>query len=155
MLEWTGMDFYNIAAVIWDRHAGRYRQKYPATIGGRKALAINRGNIEHIKLPNQWKIGLKICSDHFSAAEFFEEYAREQVDAVILIADSSSRPWIHEFPKRCQKHRLLAIICNAAGPNGGGSCIIDREGNFVTLMTLRGAFQFLPDLPLAALASVK
>jgi len=88
------------------------------------------------------------------AAPFFEEYNGRGVNAVVLIADSSNRTWIKEFPDQCRQFGLTAIVCNAAGPNGGSSCIINSTGEFVPLWTPSGNRDYLADNPVIALAVI-
>jgi predicted amidohydrolase len=133
-------NMYNSAAVIAGKGCVEvYRQKFPATRNGQRILpiipgdfrAIHAGPIQH---GYQWKVGLMICSDHYGAEDFFEYYSDRKSDAVILIADSPAKPWVRQFPPLCQKYKLPAIICNAAGAFGEGkgeSCVIDVRGEFL------------------------
>ena len=97
-----------------------------------------------------------ICNDYYRADEFFEEYKRRDVDAVVLIADSSTRAWLQKFPILCRQYGLPAIVCNAAGPNanGGASCVLNAAGEFVCLSTSQAEYDYLPEIALAAVAVI-
>jgi predicted amidohydrolase len=137
LLEKDGQDFYNAAAVIGSGTVEQYRQKYPATTTKGRVLPILPGDYRKISvciaddLP--WSMGLMVCHDHYRADEFFAEYKQRKANAVVLIADSSTRVWLKDFPHYCRDYGLTAIVCNAAGPNGGGSCIINPAGEFIPL----------------------
>ncbi len=151
LLEQSGSVHYNIAAVIGNGWMDWYRQKNPASTRHGRSLKIQRGDYRKVMLPSQWSVGLMICNDYNSAEEFFEEYKRRGVNAVVLIADSREHVWIRQFPNCCQRYGLPAIVCNAAGPNGGDSCIINAAGQFVPLNTPQGQRDQLPDTPMAAI----
>jgi predicted amidohydrolase len=157
MIEREGSNFFNVAAVIGHNRIDRYRQKNPATTSKGRTLPILPGDYRKIMLSEQWSMGLMICNDYFSAATFFDKYEQCGVNAVVLIADSASpRSWLETFPQLCKKHRLMAIVCNAAGPGGGCSCIISDTGQFVLLRTLPAQYptKYLSDAPSVAFASV-
>jgi predicted amidohydrolase len=158
LLEQVGQDYYNIAAVIGDGTIERYRQKYPATSNNGRVLPIEAGDYQTITVLLQdsllFTMGFMICSECYMAAAFFEEYKRRGVNAVVLIADSSNRTWIKEFPHYCREYGLPAIVCNAAGPNGGESCIINAAGEFVPLWTPQGNRDSLTDNAVAALGVI-
>src|SRR5437016_4797586 len=136
MIERYGENFFNIAAVMGNAWMERYRQKCPATTSRGCVLPITPGgDYRKIMLPSQWSMGMMVCHDHYQAGEFFAEYKKRGVNAVVLIADASTRAWIKEFPDYCKLHSLPAIVCNAAGPNGGASCVINSAGQFVPLRT--------------------
>lgn len=154
MLERADSGLFNIAAVIGAGWADRYRQKNPASTTQGWVLPVRPGEYRKIPIPLGWSLGLMVCNDHFAAAEFFAEYKKRGVDSVVLIADSASRAWIREFPAHCKKHGLIAIVCNAAGPNGGASCVIDRNGQFVRLRTSTNEYEWLPDAPMYAVGTM-
>jgi predicted amidohydrolase len=159
LLEQSGIDFYNIAAVIRHGSIQRYRQKYPATTTKGQVLRILPGDYQKIAVPSgasPWTMGLMICNDHYRADEFFDEYKKRKVNAVILIADSATRAWLQEFPTLCQQYGLTAIICNAAGPGGGGSCILNPAGECVPLRTLQSQveYKYLPETAVAAIGLI-
>ena len=145
----------NVAAVIGDSTVERYRQKYPATTSRGRVLPIQAGtDYQKITLclpgPSLWSMGFMICHEYYRAAEFFREYKSRNVNSVVLLADSSTRTWIKDFPQYCREYSLPAIVCNAAGPNGGGSCIINAAGAFVPLWTPHGWRDYLDDTPAVA-----
>jgi len=158
LLEQSGRDFYNTAAVIGKGWVQRYRQKYPARTTRGQVLQILPGRHEKIVIPRAppWSMGLMICNDYYRADEFFDEYKKRNVDAVVLIADSSTRAWLQQFPNLCRQYGLPAIVCNAAGPNanGGGSCVLNAAGEFVGLRTSQAAYDYLPEIALAAVAVI-
>jgi predicted amidohydrolase len=153
LLEQDGQHYYNVAAVFGDASVERYRQKYPATSTKGRVLPILPGDFHTVTVTLDivlWKMGLMICNDYRMTDEFFAEYKRRGVNAVVLIADSPTRAWLQEFPHHCQQYGLPAIVCNAAGPNGGGSCVINSAGQFVSLNTHLGQRDQLPDTAMAA-----
>jgi len=156
MIERFGNNFFNIAAVIGNACMDRYRQKYPATTSRGRVLPITSGGDYHkVMFIPQWSMGLMVCHDHYQAEKFFKEYKKRGVNAVVLIADASTRAWIKEFPEYCKQYALPAIICNAAGPNGGASCVINEVGQFVPLRTSSAEYpQHLPETSMAAFASL-
>ena len=162
LLEQSGADFYNIAAVMGHSWMDRYRQKHPvtATTAQGRVLRIQAGDYRKIPLPTlpPWSMGLMICNDYGRADEFFKEYKERTVNAVVLIADSSTRAWIATFPDLCRRYQLSAIVCNAAGPKcgGGGSCIINPAGVFIRLRVLQTQVEYdqLPDTAVAALGVI-
>lgn len=99
-----------------------------------------------------------VCNDYYRADEFFDEYKRRGVDAVVLIADSSEQGWRQQFPTLCRQYRVPAIICNAAGPgaNGGGSCVFDAAGQLVRLRTPQSnvEYDFLPEIAIAGVTVI-
>lgn len=152
LLERFGSDFYNVAAVIQNGLLDKYRQKYPPT--QLRNLRILPGEYEDVAVSSRWNIGLMVCSDHYMAESFFEEYQKRNVSAVVLVADSSTRAWLTGFPHLCQQYRLPAIVCNAAGPSGGASCVINTAGEFVRLQTQQGTCDYLPEMPIAGTAAI-
>jgi predicted amidohydrolase len=153
LLEQEGQHYYNVAAVFGNGGVGRYRQKYLATTFKGQVLPIQPGDLQTITVTlgtEQWKMGFMICNDYRMADEFFAEYKKRGVNAVVLIADSPTRAWLTEFPHYCQQYGLPAIVCNAAGPNGGGSCVINSLGEFMQLNTPLGQRNQLLDTPMAA-----
>ena len=153
LLEQDGQHYYNIAAVLGNGTVERYRQKYPATSTKGRVLPILPGDFQTITVTLDtllWKMGLMICNDYRMADEFFSEYKKRGVNAVVLIADSPTRSWLQEFPHHCQQYGLPAIVCNAAGEFKGGSCIINSAGQLVSLNTRHGQRDQLPDTAMAA-----
>lgn len=131
----------------------RYRQKYPATSTKGRVLPILPGDFQTITVTLDtvlWKMGLMICNDYRMADEFFATYKERKVNAVVLIADSPTRAWLQEFPHHCQQYGLPAIVCNAAGPSGGGSCVLNSAGQFIALNTPQGQLNQLPDTSMMA-----
>jgi predicted amidohydrolase len=98
-----------------------------------------------------WKMGFLICNDYRMADQFFAEYKKRNVNAVVLIADSPTRAWLTEFPHHCQQYGLPAIVCNAAGPNGGGCCVINATGQFISLNTPQAQRDRLAEMSMAAI----
>ncbi len=154
MLEQDRSAYYNIAAVIGYGWMERYRQKYPARTAGGRVLPVLAGDFRKVWLPFQTSIGLMVCHDHYASAEFFEEYKKRSAETVVLIADSTSRDWMSHFPALCKEKGLSAIICNAAGENKGGSCILNRTGDFLSLHARGAQFLYLPECPMTATASL-
>jgi len=159
LLEQVGSEFYNVAAVIGYGTIERYRQRYPATTTKGRVLPIQAGaDYQKIMLclpsPHLWTMGFMICHEYYRAEEFFREYKARNVSAVVLIADSSTRTWLKKFPDYCREYALPAIVCNAAGPNGGGSCIISATGNFVPLWTAQGWSDYLDESPIVGCGSL-
>lgn len=158
LLEQLGDSLYNTAAVVGKGWIQCYRQKYPATTTQGQVLRILPGRFEKIVIPRvpPWSMGLMICNDYYQADEFFEEYKRRNVDAVVLIADSSTRAWLQQFPMLCRQYRLPAIVCNAAGPNanGGASCVLNAAGEFVCLSASQTEYDYLPEIALTAVAVI-
>lgn len=139
--------FFNTAAVISGKGSVEcYHQKNPALRAGGKIFPIDQGDFKAIYVgPMQYgyrcKVGLMICSDHYSAESFFKHYSDVKADAIVMIADSMEKTWITQFLELCVKYKLPVIICNAAGNVGEGkgeSCVIDVKGNIVSA---------LPDFP--------
>ena len=97
---------------------------------------------------------MMVCSDHYRGSEFFAEYKKRRAQAVVLIADSSDRTWLERFPDYCREYGLTAMICNAAGTNGGGSCILSSAGEFLQLRTSNAEYKYLPDKPLVGFATI-
>lgn len=148
LLEQSGTDFYNIAAVLGHGFTQRYRQKYPATTTQGRVLPILPGDgYQKIPLSSMFSVGLMVCNDHYREDEFFDEYKKRNASAVVLIADSATRAWLTTFPTLCSQYKIPAIVCNAAGPAGGGSCVIDASGKFVRLQTSQGACEYLAEVP--------
>lgn len=139
--------YFNAAAVIGEKGSvACYHQKNAALRGGGKIFPVEQGDFMAAYVgPMQYcyrcKVGLMICSDHYSAENFFKHYSDAKNDAIVLIADSLEKPWLTQFPHLCSKYKLPAIICNAAGNVGEGkgeSCLIDSGGNIISR---------LPDFP--------
>ncbi len=156
VLEQDGPRFYNAAAVIGDGWIERYRQKYPARIATGRVLPISAGSdCRKVMIGPHESVGLMVCHDYLAAEEFFLEFNQRGARSVVLIADSNTRKWLTEFPPLCQKYGVPAIVCNSSGTDKGGSCIFDRKGSLVPLRTAGGGvFEYLPEMPLAALGAV-
>jgi predicted amidohydrolase len=141
---------YNIAALIGNKDlVGRYRQKNTAA-GGILPISPGTDDYRTILLAQNLTIGLMVCSDHFIAEGFFRKYKDLGANAIVLVAQSAGRPWIRQFPSYCQEYGIFAIICNAAGDNLGGSCIINEAGEFFQC----GERQWLSEDPQYAIGSI-